>query len=71
VTNHDGATEQYYDHLPYSLELTAPSGQLISVSAQDGGYGEITCQIFLNGTKVQETTSTGEYNTATYSGRVP
>ncbi len=71
VTNHDGASEQYFDHLPYSLELTAHSGQLISVSAQDDGYGEITCQIYLDGAKVQETTSSGEYSTATCSSRVP
>jgi hypothetical protein len=71
VTNQNGATEQYYDHLPYGLELTAPSGQLISVAAQDGGFGEITCQIYLNGAKVNETTSTGKYSTATCSGSVP
>ncbi len=71
LTNHDGAAEQYYDHLPYSFELTAPSGQPISVSAQDGGFGEITCQIYLNGAKVKETTSTGKYSTATCSSSVP
>ncbi len=71
LTTRNGATEQYFDHLPYSLEIPAPSGQVISVSAQDGGFGEITCQIYLNGAKVQETTSTGKYSTATCSSNVP
>lgn len=71
LTNRSGATEQYFDHLPYSLEFPAPSGQFISVSAQDDGFGEITCQIYLNGAKVKETTSTGEYSIAACSGSVP
>ncbi len=71
IVNRAGATEQYFDHLPYSLELTAAAGQLISVAAQDGGYGKITCQIYVNGTKIQESTASGEYSTATCSAGLP
>ena len=71
LTTRSGDTEQYFDHLPYSLEFTAPSGQFLSVSAQDDGFGEITCQIYVNGAKVQETTSISKYSLATCRGRVP
>ncbi len=71
VTNHDGAVEQYYDHLPYSLQVTATSGQAISVAARDDGYGEITCQIYLGGQKADEKTATGRFSTATCAATVP
>lgn len=67
----DGTTVQVREHLPYSLEFPVPSGRPISVAAQDDGFGEITCQIYLNGAKVKETTSTGKYSIATCSDSVP
>jgi hypothetical protein len=71
VINHDGVAEQYYDHLPYSMEVTAPTGRIVSLAAKDDGYGEITCQIYVDGAKVKEATATGEYSTATCSSTVP
>jgi hypothetical protein len=71
VTTGTGAIEQYFDHLPYTLAFAAPSGQIISVSARDEGFGNITCQIYVNDVKVQETTSTEEFSTAACSSSVP
>jgi hypothetical protein len=71
ITNRDGATEHYYDHLPFSVEFPAPSGQAVSISGQDEGFGEITCQIYLNGQKVKETTATGRFSVADCSASVP
>ncbi len=67
----DGSSVQLFEHLPYSLEFPAPSGQPVSFSAQDDGFGEITCQIYVSGTKIKETTSTGKFSTATCSATVP
>ena len=66
-----GETEQYYDHLPYSLEFPARSGQTLSVSATDTGYGQITCEIYIDDQKITAMTATGKYSTVTCSGAVP
>jgi len=57
--------------LPWELSFTARRRQFVYVSAQlDSGF-EITCQIEVNGTVIEEATSSGRFVIASCSGVVP
>ena len=65
-------TEQHdLAKLPWELSFTASRQQFVYVSAQlDSGF-EITCQIEVNGTVIEEATSSGRFVIASCSGVVP
>lgn len=70
--NRDGGTSQESDvYLPWTYSFTAEAGDFLYISAQNNGeYGSVTTTIYLNGTQVKTSTSTGAYVIATASGSV-
>lgn len=53
-----------------SPEYSMVEGQFAYISAQNASGGEITCEIYINGVKVESNTSRGEYAICTASGSI-
>ena len=70
--NASGGTEQKTVSLPWTLELTAPSGEFLYLSAQkQQEYGTITARVYVDGTMLQQAEADSDYGIALVSGRVP
>lgn len=69
--NSQGGTEMGDYNLPWQKSFTFAGGDFVYISAQNQGEtGSIICQIWVNGVKWKESTSTGAYSIATCSGSV-
>lgn len=71
-TNASGATEQHERvKLPFSFTFSAQPGQFVYIAAQNSGeVGKVICHILVNGTEVQNATSSGAYAIATCHGKL-
>jgi hypothetical protein len=70
--NSTGNPEQLDTYLPWSYpRFYAKTGQFLYVSAQIQSIGDVTCTIFLNGTKYKTSTSKGQYVICTASTSAP
>lgn len=63
--NEQGGTEQVDVGLPWEKRFTVARGSALSLVAQNGGSGSITCEIWLNGEKKKTSTSTAQYGIVT------
>jgi hypothetical protein len=70
--NEDGGTSQIDSaSVPWTHTFTAEKGDFVYISAQNNGEnGNVTANIYLNGTLVKTSTSSGAYVIATASGSV-
>lgn len=69
--NSQGGTEMGDYRLPWDKTFTFEEGDFVYISAQNQGEtGSIICQIWVNGVKWKESTSTGAYSICTCSGSV-
>jgi len=69
--NEQGGTEQGEVNTPWEGSFTAENGQFVYISAQNvRDNGSVTCQIWVDGVKWKESTSSGAYVIATCSGSV-
>jgi hypothetical protein len=69
--NRDGGTSQEDVSIPWTYSFTARSGDFVYISAQnEGEYGTVTVNIYLDGVQVKTSTSSGAYVIATASGSV-
>lgn len=50
------------------IHYAFPAGAFIYISAQNGGSGDITCRITVDGVVVSENTASGDYAIATCKG---
>jgi hypothetical protein len=73
MTNGQGGTEQQDVALPWSQPVIGlRSGQFVSLSVQNGSdFGDVTCEIRVNGTSFKTSTSSAPYGIADCSGDVP
>lgn len=63
--NEQGGTEQVDVSLPFEKELSIKPGSFLSLVAQNGDTGSITCEIWINGEKTKTSTSTAQYGVVT------
>lgn len=63
--NEQGGTEQVNVNLPFTKEMNVPIGAALSLVAQNGGSGSITCEIWIDGVKKKSSTSTAQYGVVT------
>lgn len=64
-------TEQHEVYTDWDWWMQASSGKYLYIAAQnDGRFGDVTTEIWVNGIKVKTATSTQEYGIATVSGRL-
>jgi hypothetical protein len=69
--NPQGGTEQTVVDVPWEQLLTFRRGDFVYLSAQnEQDHGSIVCEIWINGTKWKESTSSGGYTIASCSGSV-
>lgn len=70
--NGSGNAEQISDvSLPWEYSFDGASGDFLYISAQNQGTnGSVTCEIYVNGTLEETSTSSGAYVIATASGSV-
>ncbi|HNT76392.1 MAG TPA: hypothetical protein PKH77_15360, partial [Anaerolineae bacterium] len=67
--NAQGGTEQTVVSIPWKESLIVESGDFLYLSAQnEGEFGSVTCEIWVNDVKWKESTSQGAYVIATCSG---
>ncbi len=67
--NEQGGTEQGVVKIPWERSLTAKKLQFLYISAQnEDEFGSITCEIWVDGIKWRESTSSGAYVISTCSG---
>jgi hypothetical protein len=63
--NQTGGIEQINTNIPWEKEMNVETGASLSLVAQNGGRGSITCEIWINGEKTKTSTSTAEYGIVT------
>ncbi len=69
--NSEGGTEQAVVNVPWDQLFTFRRGDFAYLSAQNQqDHGSIVCEIWVNGTKWKESTSSGGYTIASCSGSV-
>jgi hypothetical protein len=66
-SNEQGGTEQVDVSLPWKKEFSISSSASLSVVAQNGGSGSITCEIWMDGKELKSSTSTAQYGVVTCS----
>jgi hypothetical protein len=66
-TNEQGGIEQVTVDLPFEKNLTAKIGSPLVLTAQNQGEGTITCEIWIRGEKVKNSTSSAQYGGVTCS----
>jgi hypothetical protein len=72
IENEQRNTEQHDVNLPSTWRFKAAPGQFVYVSAQNNSaYGEIKCEILVDGKPFKEATSTADYGIASCSGSTP
>jgi len=65
--NESGGMEQADVNLPFQYDMTVGAGAMLSLVATINGSGSVTCEIWVNGERVKEATSTADYGTVTCS----
>lgn len=65
--NAQGGTEQVDVNLPFTKEIRVTTGAALSLVAQNGGSGSLTCEIWVDGIKKKTSTSTAQYGVVTCS----
>jgi hypothetical protein len=67
--NEQGGTEQTEIAIPWEKQFTVKRGEFLYISAQnEGETGSVTCEIWVDGNKWRESTSSGAYKIASCSG---
>ncbi len=63
--NEQGGTEQVDVTLPFTKEMTVDPGAVLSIVAQSGGSGTLTCEIWINEKQTKTSSSNAQYGVVT------
>ena len=69
--NEQGGTEQVQVALPFEKSYSNVQNMILSIVAQNGGNGTITCEIWIDGKKTKSSTSTAQYGVVTCTDFMP
>ena len=69
--NEQGGTEQVNVNLPWEKEMKVSAGAILTIVAQNGGSGSLTCEIWVDDEQRKTSTSTAQYGVVTCTEFTP